>query len=182
MKELSLNILDIAMNSVRANATLVEMLLTESEKTFSFIIKDNGCGMSEELLRSVTNPFTTTRTTRKVGLGIPLLKLAAEMTGGYVEITSKTNENHGTQTKAFFHKDHIDYTPLGNVVDTVCTLVQGSPAIDFVFSHQMPQGTVLLDTRQMREVLGHDTPLNDPEILQWIKESLTAEYEELKSK
>ena len=180
MKELSLNILDIAQNSVRANATLIRIDLIETETTFTFTVTDNGCGMSESLLRSVTDPFTTTRTTRKVGLGIPLLKLAAEMTGGYIDITSSVGEDHGTKTKAHFFKSHIDYTPLGNIVDTVCTLVQGSPGIDFVFSHEMPGGSVSLDTRQMREILGEQTPLNDPEILLWIKDSLTQEYDEIK--
>ena len=180
MKELSLNILDIAQNSVRANATLIRIDLIETETTFTFTVTDNGCGMSESLLRSVTDPFTTTRTTRKVGLGIPLLKLAAEMTGGYIDITSSVGEDHGTKTKAHFFKSHIDYTPLGNIVDTVCTLVQGSPSIDFVFSHEMPDGSVSLDTRQMREILGEQTPLNDPEILLWIKDSLTQEYDEIK--
>lgn len=176
MKELSLNILDIAQNSVRANATLIHIQLTETDTIFSFKIIDDGCGMSEELLRTVTDPFTTTRTTRKVGLGIPLLKLAAEMTGGYVKITSDTGVHHGTETEALFHKDHIDYTPLGDIVDTVCTLVQGSPHIDFVFSHEMPCGTVRLDTREMRPILG-DVPLSDPQVLIWIKSSLSEEYE-----
>ena len=180
MKELSLNILDIAQNSVRANATLILIELLETDTTFTFTITDDGCGMDEKLLKSVTDPFTTTRTTRKVGLGIPLLKLAAEMTGGYVEISSSVGKNHGTKTKAHFFKDHIDYTPLGDIIGTVCTLVQGSPQIDFVFVHEMINGSVSLDTRQMREILGDQTPLNDPEILIWIKDSMSQEYEILK--
>lgn len=182
MKELSLNILDIAQNSVRANATLILIELFETDATFTFSITDDGCGMDEKLLKSVTDPFTTTRTTRKVGLGIPLLKLAAEMTGGYVKISSSVGENHGTKTKAHFFKNHIDYTPLGDIIDTICTLVQGSPNIDFVFTHEMPNGCVSLDTRQMREILGDQTPLNDPEILVWIRDSMSQEYEILKNK
>ena len=119
MKELSLNILDIAENSVKAGATLTEVLITENEQTLSISIKDNGCGMSDEVLMSVTNPFYTTRTTRSVGLGIPLIKLAAEQTGGYLSISSIKDDgvcdNHGTEITATFFKNHIDFTPLGDV-------------------------------------------------------------------
>ena len=112
MKELSLNILDIAENSVKAGASLTEILVLESGETLTLTITDNGSGMTKEILNSVTDPFCTTRTTRKVGMGIPLLKLEAEMTGGSLAIESRHfeeyPENHGTKVTAVFYKNHID--------------------------------------------------------------------------
>ena len=182
MKELSLNILDIAQNSIHAEATLVEILLDETEESLKLSIIGDGKGMSEEFLERVTDPFSTTRTTRKVGMGLPLLKLAAEQTGGYMEITSKERalwpEDHGTRVTAFFYKNHLDFTPLGDVVSTVVSLVQGSPDVDFRYVHELPDRTVELDTRDLREVLGDDIPLSSPEILVWIRSSLIEQYGE----
>lgn len=180
MKELSLNILDIAQNSIHAEASLVEIILTETEETLKLEIKDDGKGMSEEFLARVTDPFSTTRTTRKVGLGLPLLKLAAEQTGGYMEITSRERalwpDSHGTEVTAFFYKNHLDFTPLGDVISTVVSLVQGSPEVDFVFLHELPDKTVELDTRMLREILGDEVPLSEPEVLVWIRGSLIEQY------
>ena len=146
MKELSLNILDIAENSVKAKSTFVEIILTETDQTVTLLIKDDGTGMSEEIVKGVTDPFYTTRTTRKVGLGLPLLKMAAEQTGGSIEITSSQGENHGTSVKAVFYKNHLDFTPLGDVISTVTTLIQGHPDTDFLFVHQKNEKEVRLDT------------------------------------
>ena len=180
MKELSLNVLDITENSVKAGATLIEIEICESGETLTMSVSDNGCGMKEEILRGVMDPFYTTRTTRKVGLGIPLLKLAAEQTGGYVTIASRHEseypDSHGTTIKALFFKNHIDFTPMGDIVSTVTTLIQGSPEIDFTFRHTLENREVLLDTRQMREILGAEVPLNDPEVLRWITEYLKEQY------
>lgn len=180
MKELSLNILDIAQNSIHAEASFVQILLTETDESLKLEIKDDGRGMSEEFLSRVTDPFSTTRTTRKVGLGLPLLKLAAEQTGGYMQITSRERalypDTHGTEVTAFFYKNHLDFTPLGDVISTVVSLVQGSPDVDFLFMHEMPDRTVEIDTRMLREVLGDDVPLSDPEVLMWIRGSMTEQY------
>lgn len=180
MKELSLNVLDIAENSVKARATLITIDLCETDTTLTLTVTDNGCGMKEEILRGVIDPFYTTRTTRKVGLGIPLLKLAAEQTGGSVTITSRHEseypDRHGTTTSALFYKEHIDFTPMGDIISTVTTLIQGSPDIDFVFHHEMPDKTVAVDTREMREILGADIPINSPEILSWITQYLEEQY------
>lgn len=180
MKELSLNILDIAQNSIHAEASLVQILLTETEESLKLEIKDDGKGMSEEFLARVTDPFSTTRTTRKVGMGLPLLKLAAEQTGGYMEITSRERalypETHGTEVTAFFYKNHLDFTPLGDVISTVVSLVQGSPEVDFVFRHILPDKTVEMETQMLREVLGDEVPLSSPEVLVWIRESLIDQY------
>lgn len=180
MKELSLNILDIAMNSVKAGADTVRITLTEDEHSFTMEISDNGCGMKPDFLERVTDPFSTTRTTRNVGLGIPFLKLAAEQTGGNLTITSKHEEDfpdsHGTTTTAVFNKDSIDFTPLGDIVSTVSTLIQGSPRIRWVFSHSMPERTVRLDTDELKAVLG-DVPLDFPDVTAWINGFLTESYE-----
>ena len=136
MKELSLNILDVAKNSVRAGASLIEISrVTDDDGILTITISDNGCGMSEEVMKSVTDPFFTTRTTRKVGLGLPLLKMAAEQTGGTLTLSSSTEAgNSGTVLKAVFDTKSIDCMPMGDIVSTVCILIAGSPEIDFDFS------------------------------------------------
>ena len=180
MKELSLNILDIAKNSVKAGADTVYVTLTETGDTFTMKISDNGCGMKPDFLKTVTDPFSTTRTTRKVGMGIPFLKLAAEQTGGSFSIESKHEsdypEDHGTVTTAVFDKNSIDFTPLGDIVSSITTLIQGSPEIRWIFSHTMPGGEVELDTQDLKEVLG-DVPLDNLEVILWIKGYLEEAYE-----
>lgn len=179
MKELSLNILDIAKNSVKAGADTVYVTLTETADTFTMKISDNGCGMKPDFLRTVTDPFSTTRTTRKVGMGIPFLKLAAEQTGGCFSIESKHEsdypEDHGTVTTAVFFKNSIDFTPLGDIVSSITTLIQGSPDIRWVFSHTSPENEVSLDTQELKEVIG-DVPLDNLEVILWIKGYLTEAY------
>lgn len=183
MTELSLNILDIAENSVKARATLIGIALIETPETLTIEISDNGCGMKEDFLLRVTDPFTTTRTTRKVGLGIPFFKLEAEQTGGSFGITSRDEESypdsHGTVTTALFYKNHLDMLPLGDIPATMVTLIQGNPDIDFVLTHSYPDcEDIELDTRQLREILGEDVPLNTPDILVWIQENLREQYAE----
>lgn len=182
MDELSLYVLDITMNSVRAGATLISIELIEQGQWLQFRVRDNGCGMTAEQLDKLANPFFTTRKTRKVGLGIPFLKMLAEMTGGGVEITSvheSESEQHGTTTQATFGKDHIDFIPLGDMTETIKTLIQGSPEIDFEYLHRTEQGEVTLSTRELREVLGEDISLGEPEILSWIGSYLKEQYEGL---
>ncbi len=182
MKELSLNILDVAENSVKAGASLTQILLTEEGSVLKLEIVDDGCGMSEDVVRSVVDPFYTTRTTRKVGMGIPLLKLACEQTGGELTISSVTQEanpaEHGTHVTATFHTDHIDFTPIGDVSSSVLTLIQGHPDTDFLFVHRTSKGTVELDTRELREIL-EDVPLNSYDVMSWIGGYLQEQYEEL---
>lgn len=179
MKELSLNILDITENSTKAGAKNVSITITETQDTTTISVSDDGCGMMPEFLAEVADPFTTTRTTRKVGLGIPLLKLAAEQTGGNVCIESRHESlhpnDHGTRTTALFYKKHLDYTPLGDVISTITTLIQGHPNVDFVFEHTSPEHNVKLDTKELREVLG-DVPLDSFEVICWIKDFLCEQY------
>lgn len=179
MKELSLNILDIAENSVKAEATLTQILIDESETQLVLSIIDDGCGMSEQTVQSVIDPFFTTRTTRSVGLGIPLLKLACEQTGGSLAISSKLigdGDDHGTRVVATFNKQHLDYTPLGDVTSTMLTLIQGHPDNDFLFIHTFGKNEARLDTRELRSVL-EDVPLSSFEVLEWIKGYLGEQYD-----
>lgn len=171
MKELSLNILDIAMNSVKAGASVIEISIEEQDGIRTLTIRDNGCGMTPEFLADVTNPFTTTRTTRKVGMGLPLLKLAAEQADGCLTVQSDQGENHGTVVCATFRINHLDCVPVGDYASTVTTLIQGSPDIDFVFLYRTDAGKKYLSTAEMREILGN-VPLNTPEVLQWVSDSL----------
>lgn len=177
MKELSLNILDVTKNSVTAGAKNITVRLTESEDgILTLKIIDDGCGMSEETLKGVTDPFYTTRTTRKVGLGIPLLKLACEQSGGALDI--KSTLGVGTEVTATFDMNSIDFTPIGDMVSTMTVLVMGSPDIDFEYEHTAPGGRVVqLSTLQLREVLG-DIPLDSPEIVKWIGEYLQEQYDD----
>ena len=184
MKELSLNVLDIVQNSISAGAENITVALHEDDRGWlKLTIEDNGCGMSEETVRSVIDPFYTTRKTRKVGMGIPLLKMAAEQTGGRFNIEStpesKDPENHGTVVTAEFDMKHMDFTPIGDMISTVCTIIQGHPDIDYLFEHTTPTHDVRLETAQLREVLG-DVSLAEYEIICWIKEHLNEQYSELK--
>ena len=157
MKELSLNILDIAKNSVTAGATLVEITVTETPARLTITVSDNGCGMTPEFVARVTDPFTTTRTTRKVGL--------AQMAGGDLSIESEVGK--GTTTSAWFDPGHIDMPPLGDLNSSILTLIQGSPDIDFLFTHSIGERSYTLDTREIREIMG-DISLAEPEILAWL--------------
>ncbi len=181
MKELSLNILDIAQNSVKAGASVIRIILNETSEILRITIEDNGCGMKKDFLESVTNPFTTTRTTRSVGLGIPLFMLASQQTGGEFEINSRHFEDypddHGTIISASFVKNHLDFTPLGDVVATIVVLIQGQPQIHWVYEHITEKVQISLDTDQLKEVLG-DVPLDTYEVIEWIEGYLREQYSE----
>lgn len=178
MQELSLNILDIAKNSVTAGSTLIEILVDETQNTLTISITDNGCGMSEEFVREVTDPFTTTRTTRKVGMGLPLFKMAAEMSGGGLAIKSRLGD--GTKVTATFEREHIDRPPLGDLAATAVTLIQGSDDIDFVLTRRRDGREYTLDTREIRQIMG-GIPLGEPEILMWIQGYIEENEAELNS-
>lgn len=167
MRELSLNVMDVAQNSVRAEASLVTITVDESDKNdrLEISIGDNGCGMTQEQVKQVIDPFFTTRTTRKVGLGVPLFKLSAEQTGGSFSIESEPGK--GTVTTASYVKSHVDMTPLGDINSTVEILIRCNPDIDFVFSHSTDNGSFTLDTRELREVLD-GVSLDTPDVLDWI--------------
>ena len=169
MKELSLNILDIAHNSVKAKAKRIDISVTESRLNdlVSIRITDDGYGMDEKLLAGVTDPFVTTRTTRKVGLGIPLLRQQAIDTDGHFEINSKPGA--GTQVYADFRLTHLDRPPIGDITSTVVSLISAAPDIRYVYTHTTDSGSFTLDTRDVAAEL-QDVPLNEPEILIWLTE------------
>ena len=171
MRELSLNVMDVAQNSVRAEASVVRITVTESDKDdrLTIEIADNGCGMTQEQVQQVIDPFFTTRTTRKVGLGVPLFKLSAEQTGGSFDIQSEKGK--GTTTTASYVKSHVDMTPLGDINSTVKILIQCNPDIDFVYTCTTDNGSFTLATRERREVLG-DVSLDTPDVLEWIADYL----------
>ena len=168
MRELSLNILDIAQNSISAGASLITIDISESreEHLLTLMVSDNGCGMDEEQLQNVCDPFFT-RTTRKVGMGIPLFRLAAEQTGGSFEITSK--KGVGTSTKAVFHSDSIDFTPLGDMTSTVTVLISMNTDRDFIYRRSVDEKEFVLDTREIKNILD-GVPLDNPDVVQWMKE------------
>ncbi len=178
MRELSLNVLDIAQNSVRAEASLIKIELIESTKdnTLEISVSDDGKGMTPEQLQRVRDPFFTTRTTRKVGMGIPLFRMAAEMTGGSFDIESTPGV--GTKTTARFCTDHLDFTPVGDMCSTVVMLITMNLHIDFVYVRQADEKSFTLDTRQLKEILG-DVPLNEPSIAAWLKDYITENTKQL---
>lgn len=172
MKELSEHILDIAQNSVHAGAANIGITLTEDDRGWmTVVIADDGRGMDPEFLATVTDPFTTTRTTRKVGLGLPLYRLTAEQTGGSLQVRS--TPGGGTTVTAVFDLRHLDCPPLGNISGTIALLVQGSPDIDIAYWHTTPKGTVELSTREMRQLLGPEVSLAEPEVFSWLNDYLS---------
>ena len=178
MRELSLNVLDIAQNSVSANASLVEIELIEDTENHELLIGiyDNGKGMTREQVENVRDPFFTTRTTRKVGMGIPLFKFAAEMTGGKLEIESEVGV--GTRVRAYFKTDHLDFTPIGDMTSTIISLVTMNLHMDFLYRRKVDYKEFTVDTRQLKEILG-DVPLNEPSIALWIQQYINENTKQL---
>lgn len=171
MRELSLNILDIAQNSIAAGATIVTVRVEENSAAdrLTLAVEDNGKGMTAEQVVQVMDPFYTTRTTRKVGMGIPLFRMAAEMAGGGLTIDSTPGA--GTTVTAAFSLSNIDRMPLGDMADTMVTLIRLNPQLDFVYRHTVDGAVFELDTRTLRETLG-EVPLNEPEVAGWISDYL----------
>ena len=169
MKELSLNILDIAQNSVKAKASQIDISLSESiaDDIVQIAIEDNGCGMDETLLERVIDPFVTTRTTRRVGLGIPLLRQHALDTDGNFEINSQVGK--GTHILARFRLSHLDREPIGDIASTIVSLISASPDIRYIYTHSTDSGKFELDTNDVKAQLD-GIPLNEPEILIWLTE------------
>jgi len=171
MEDLSLHILDVVENGTAAGATLVEVRITEDPRQdrLEIVIRDNGRGMDPVLAATVTDPFVTTRTTRRVGLGLPLLKMAAEETGGFLAVRSSPGA--GTEVTARFQWSHIDRQPLGDVASTVVALILGHPEVDFAVVHDRGGEVRELDTRELKEQLG-DVPITTPAVLSMIRDHL----------
>ncbi|HPT01458.1 MAG TPA: ATP-binding protein [Bacteroidales bacterium] len=178
MKDLSLHILDIMQNSLVAGAKEIGVEITENKDadTYSISVKDDGKGMSPEMARQVTDPFFTTRTTRKVGLGIPLLKENAERTGGSFDIISA--EGVGTTINACFKLRHVDRQPLGDIAGVIVLTAASYPAVRFRYTHTTRFGTYTFDTKEVAEILG-ETPINDAQIIHFLKEMIVENLESI---
>ncbi len=178
MKELSLHILDITQNSIRAQAQLVKLVIVESpaNNQLTIIIEDDGCGIPADRLLHITDPFVTTRTTRRVGLGLSLFKAAAEACGGYFEISSTVGV--GTKVTGSFMRDHIDRAPLGNMADTVLAMVMSFGETDLYYEHDYNNQLFVFNTREIKETLEVES-LNEPAILNWIREFVAEGLEEI---
>ncbi|MFC2163999.1 ATP-binding protein [Acidobacteriota bacterium] len=171
MEDLSLHILDIAENSVRAQADTIEIRITEDRERdlLSVEVIDNGIGMDKETVKKVLDPFYTTKTVRRYGLGIPLLSAAAKTANGNLSIKSKKGE--GTKIQADFQYSHIDRQPLGDIGQTIITLIMGNPEIDLIYVHTKNDHTYTFDTRDIRTQLG-DIPLNSFDVIRIIRKDL----------
>ena len=176
MKEIALHLLDIVQNSVKAEAKHVDIGFTlGADGVLSMSVKDDGCGMSPEFVARVRSPFVTTRTTRKVGLGIPLLMQNAMQSGGGVDIESEVGK--GTTITATFHTESIDCLPLGDLASTVATIIMGSPdKPEFSLTCSSPEGEMHFTTEEIRPAL-EGVSLSEPAVVQWIQESLQEEIE-----
>ncbi len=178
MKDLSLHVLDIVQNSVVAGALLIKIDVIEDIKSdkLTLIVEDNGKGMSKEFLERVTDPFSTSRTTRKVGLGIPMFKHAAESTGGSFSIESEVGK--GTKTMAVFGHSHIDRQPLGDMAETMFSLVGCNKDIDFIYKHIHNENEFVFDTKEIKKLLD-GVDITEPDILMWIKSYIEEGIEEI---
>ncbi len=179
MRDLSLHILDLVQNSVKAGASLVRVRIRDSAKedVIAVEISDDGCGMDEELLLRVTSPFTTTRTTRKVGLGIPLFMANAQGSGGAFSIDSKPGE--GTCVRGTFRRSHIDRPPMGDIQGTMLTLVLGTPKCpDYILRYETDDTSFTFDTREIRRALD-GVPLDLPDVVSWMRDYLREGFDQI---
>jgi hypothetical protein len=171
MNELSLHILDICQNSIKADANLITIIIEEDVKNnfYKIIVGDDGNGMSKKTLGQFSDPFFTTRTTRKVGMGVPLLKMATEMCNGSFSVDSILEK--GTIISAIFQHDHIDRAPLGDISETIMILLLNERQIDVYYEHILNDDKYIFDTREIRTVLG-DIPFTDYAVIMWIKDNI----------
>ena len=180
MKDLAMHILDILQNSVIAGATLVKLQIDEDPSQDIYLLKfiDNGKGMDVEMVQHVTDPFFTTRTTRRVGLGLPLLKQNAERTGGCMTIHSQPGK--GTEVEAIFSFKHIDRLPTGDIAGTLALTVSSYASIDFIYTHTTPEGSFIFDTFEIKETLG-DLPISNPQVISFMKDLINDNLAEIKA-
>ncbi len=179
MRELSLHILDIAQNSVVAEAREIRIAIIENlvEDKLTIRIKDDGRGMDALTLERVVDPFYTTRTTRKVGLGIPMFKATAEGCNGSFEIRSELGV--GTEIDAEFQHSHIDRVPLGNMSETIITIIQANTDIDLIYTHCYNDKKFTLNTKDIKKTLV-DLPINNMDVLLWLRGYINEALQEIK--
>jgi hypothetical protein len=171
LRELALHILDIAENSISARASQIEISIDEDlqEDVLNILIKDNGKGMSPETLEKITDPFVTSRTTRKVGLGIPFFKAAAEACEGALEIESQMGV--GTAVQVCFKHSHIDRMPLGDISSTLLSLIIGTPEVNWIYKHTVNDKQFIFDDQPIKDALD-GLSLCEPEVMKFIREML----------
>ena len=180
MIELSLHVLDIAENSTRAGAKNVYITIAEDtfKNRLSLEIRDDGAGMTKEVLKRAMDPFFTSKTVRRVGLGLPMLAQAAEQAGGSLSLESE--QGKGTRVHVEFQLNHIDRQPLGDMAGTLATLIAGNGNVDFIYSHRHDDREFLLDTREIRGEL-EDVPLNHVAVLNYIKQQVEQGLKEIQA-
>ncbi|MEE4199018.1 MAG: ATP-binding protein [Bacteroidales bacterium] len=178
MNNLSMHILDIVQNSISGDASVIELKIEiqTGKNSFGIRIRDNGRGMDEEMLNHVTDPYTTTRTSRKVGLGLPLLKHTAEQAGGYLKVYSEVNG--GTEVYAVMQNDHIDRPDLGDIAGTIVLIAAANPGIEIRYIHQVNENQYIFDTREIKEAL-EGMPIHNPKIRTYLKEMIRENINEL---
>ncbi len=169
MRDISLHILDIMQNSTAANASQITVKVDVMTGTDSLrvVIGDNGCGMEDGLLAKVTSPFSTTRKTRKVGLGIPLFKASAEQSGGSFEITSQ--KEVGTVVTAVFTINHIDRPPLGDLSGVIADMAAANPSVEIVLNLNNSEKQFVFNSREVSRILG-EVPLTELAVIKWMRE------------
>ena len=169
--------MDIAENGITAGAECINILIDEEriENRLKIVIKDNGKGISPDMVSRVTDPFVTTRTTRRVGLGLSLLKEAAKRCEGDFSVESEPGK--GTVVTATFRYDHIDLAPIGDIAGTITMLIAGNPDIDFVYDHVIGGNRFAIDTRELRKEPGNS--LTDPVLLFHLKKHIENELKKL---
>lgn len=180
MNDLSMHILDIVQNSISAGATRVTLTVDEAPGAdlLTIVIGDNGKGMTSEQVSRLSDPFFTSRTTRKVGMGIPLLMDSARQSGGDVRIESEPGK--GTEVMAVFGYSNIDRPPLGDVANALMLLVSSNPALDFLFTYRYNGDEYLFDTVDVREILGDDA-LKDLTIIRNLEEMIKDNMREIRN-
>jgi len=180
VEDLSLHILDIVENSLAAGARRVEIRIEENLKAdrMTIEISDDGSGMNEEMVKQALDPFFTTKTTRRVGLGLPLLAEACRLSNG--KLTLESLPGKGTTVRAMFQHSHIDRKPLGNMSDTLITLIIGHPEVDLLYEHRKGDAEFSLDTREIKGELG-DVPLNAPQIVRALRECIFSGLQQVES-
>ena len=175
-----MHVYDLMENSTAANSTEVRLTIRDSlrENVFHFVIEDNGKGMSPEFLAKVTDPYTTSRTTRKVGLGLPLIKMNTENCGGGMKLTSELGK--GTRLEFWFQHDHWDRPPMGDLPGTLVMLLSAHEDIHFVISYRTDEDEFVLDTDELKEALD-GMSMNDIHIFKYLKEMIGENLKEIKA-
>lgn len=178
MRDLSLHILDIMQNSTAAQASVITVLVRREPETgmLCILIEDNGSGMDSDLLSAVADPFTTTRTTRKVGLGIPLFKASAEQSGGSFGIASQ--KGAGTKVTARFEPGHIDRPALGDLAGVITDMSAAAPDMEIKLVLENGGNKFVYDSQEVRQTLG-EVPLSEYEVKRWLREYIIEGLKEI---